>query len=231
MTEGARRFPSFDPPLSIADSPACPGLSLIANEAGDFTSRIGELPRADRSGPTEPVAMSPSRVAPTTPSCRSRAASASRRSWRRCVISRRAARGDRQPLRQASAAGTPETLACLEEIAAAAATLDFRTCLSSEPPGDTWRGETGPLDRDRLSDMLSGLDAQRTVALLCGPGPMVTAVADDLIDLGMPMHRIMYAGFDCSEGAARIDRRLRRRFMLLALGLAVGVAVFVALSA
>ncbi|MDN3722123.1 ferric reductase-like transmembrane domain-containing protein [Roseibium salinum] len=44
MCTGNRRFPLFDHPFSIADSPLRPGLSLIVKEAGDFTGRIGELP-------------------------------------------------------------------------------------------------------------------------------------------------------------------------------------------
>ncbi|MCC5975902.1 MAG: ferric reductase-like transmembrane domain-containing protein, partial [Rubellimicrobium sp.] len=45
MTDGRRRFPLFDHPFSIADSPRRPGLSLIVKEAGDYTDRIGTLPR------------------------------------------------------------------------------------------------------------------------------------------------------------------------------------------
>jgi ferredoxin-NADP reductase len=79
--------------------------------------------------------------------------------------------------------------------------------------------------------MLRGLDPERTVALICGPGPMVTAVSDTLIEIGLPMERVMYERFDYSEGASRLDRRLRWRFFGLALGLAAGVAGFVVLMA
>ncbi|MCK6369975.1 MAG: ferric reductase-like transmembrane domain-containing protein, partial [Gammaproteobacteria bacterium] len=43
MTAGARRFPLFDHPFSVADSPLRPGLSLIIKEAGDFTREVGTL--------------------------------------------------------------------------------------------------------------------------------------------------------------------------------------------
>ncbi len=60
---------------------------------------------------------------------------------------------------------------------------------------------------------------------------MVTAVSDTLIELGLPMHRLMYERFDYSEGASRLDKRLRRRFLTLGLGLLLGLAGFVALLA
>ena len=69
MTEGARRFPLFDHPFSIADSPERPGLSLIIKEAGDFTNGIGKLaPPERRSGSTGLTGTSRSRAMATTPS-------------------------------------------------------------------------------------------------------------------------------------------------------------------
>jgi ferredoxin-NADP reductase len=79
--------------------------------------------------------------------------------------------------------------------------------------------------------MLDGLDPERTVALICGPGPMVTAVSDGLLALGLPMDRVMYERFDYSEDASRLDDRLRRRFLALGLGILAGLAGFVALLA
>jgi len=117
----------------------------------------------------------------------------------------------------------------MDEIAAAERALDLRALLLSETPAPDWTGEIGWLDRDRLSVMLEGLDPDRTVALNCGPGPMVTAVADNLIELGLPMDRVMYERFDYSEGASLLDRRLRWRFFGLALGLVAGIAGFAVL--
>lgn len=227
MTEGARRFPLFDHPFSIADSPERPGLSLIIKEAGDFTNGIGKLAPGTPIGIDGPyghftleghgddailLIAGGVGIAPIMG-----------------LLRDLVARGHGQPVRLAYAAGTPENLACLDEIAAAGAKLDLRPLLLSETPSPDWTGETGWLDRERLSGMLDGLDKQRTVALICGPGPMVTAVADGLIDLGMPMDRVMYERFDYSEGASRLDTRLRWRFIGIGLVLAAGVAGFVAL--
>jgi len=227
MTEGKRRFPLFDHPFSIADSPERPGLSLVVKEAGDFTDGIGKLAPGTPIGIDGPygnftleghgedailLIAGGVGIAPIMG-----------------LLRDLVARGHGQPVRLAYAAGTPENLACLDEIAAAGAKLDLRPLLLSETPSPDWTGEIGRLDRERLSDMLDGLDPQRTVALICGPGPMVTAVADGLIDLSLPMDRVMYERFDYSEGASRLDTRLRWRFIGIGLVLAAGVAGFVAL--
>jgi hypothetical protein len=57
------------------------------------------------------------------------------------------------------------------------------------------------------------------VALMCGPGPMVAAVADTLEDLGLPRDRIVYERFDYAGGhASRQDRRRRARFVAVGAG-------------
>jgi len=229
MTEGARRFPLFDHPFSIADSPTRPGLSLIVKEAGDFTSGIGALKPGTPIGVDGPygnftleehesdavlLIAGGVGIAPIMG-----------------LLRDLVARGHRHPVRLAYAAGASENFACLEEIAAAAKTLDLQVLLLSETPASGWTGEIGRLDRDRLAGMLRGLDPERRVALICGPGPMVTAVSDTLIELGLPMDRVMYERFDYAEGASRLDHRLRRRVFALGLGLLVGLAGFVALLA
>ncbi len=229
MTEGARRFPLFDHPFSIADSPKRPGLSLIVKEAGDFTNGIGALEPGTAiglDGPHGAFTMEGHEhdailliaggvgVAPIMG-----------------LLRDLAAQGHGRPVRLAYAAGAPENFACLDEIEAAREVLDLTTLLVSETSSEEWTGEIGRLDSARLAGMLAGLDPARTVAMICGPGPMVTAVSDTLLALGLPMDRVMYERFDYSEGASRLDHRLRRRFLALGLALAVGLAGFVALLA
>jgi predicted ferric reductase len=228
ITEGAQRFPLFDHPFSIASSPAQPGLKLIIKEAGDFTNLIGTLEPGTAIGIDGPfgdftleshqghavlLVAGGVGIAPIMGLLRDLVAS-----------------GHEGPVRVAYAAGAPENFACLDEIAAAEARLDLRSLLVSETSAPDWRGEVGRLDRERLSAMLEGLDARRTVALICGPGPMVTAVSDMLIDLGMPMDQVIYERFDYSGGTSRHDRRTRRRFLALGSVLLLGLAAFVALA-
>jgi len=226
ITEGNRRFPLFDHPFSIADSPTRPGLSLIIKEAGDFTGRIGSLPASTVMGIDGPYGTF------TLENHRDDAVLliaggvgiAPIMGLLRDLKARRHGR----PVRLAYAVGAARNLACLPEIAAAEADLDLRSMLLSETEEAGFPGETGRLDRTRLTALLDGLDPRNTVAMICGPGPMVTAVTDQLIELGLPMDRVMYERFDYSEGASRLDMRMRWRFRALGGALLAGVLGFVA---
>ena len=228
MTEGERRFPLFDHPFSIADSPHRPGLSLIIKEVGDFTSTIGNLPPGTaigidgpygefsldaHSGESVLLLAGGVGIAPIMG-----------------ILRDLVARRDPRPVRLAYAAGVPQNFACLPEIETAKQVLDLEVMLVSEEAGDGWTGEVGRLSADRLQRLLDGLDPQRSVALICGPGPMVTAVSDTLLDLGLPMDKVVYERFDYAGGASRQDRRRVAGFLGIGAGLAIAVAAFTALQ-
>lgn len=226
LTEGTRRFPLFDHPFSIADSPTRPGLSLIVKEAGDFTRQIGRLAPGTPIGIDGPYGdfTLEEHVGESILLLAGGVGIAPIMGLLRDLV----ARADPRPIRLAYAAGLPENFACLPEIEAAKARLDLQVMLLSEEGGPDWEGLIGRLDRNRLSRMLEGLDPARSVALICGPGPMVTAVSDTLIDLGMPMQKVIYERFDYSGGgASRQDRTRRRRFSGIGAALALGLALFV----
>lgn len=225
ITEGARRFPLFDHPFSIAGTPLLPGIRLIVKEAGDFTGRIGKLapgtpigidgPHGEfslRNHPAQAVVLIAGGVgiAPVMGLLRD-------------LVVRR----DPRPVRLAYAVGQPANLACLDEIAAAREVLDLEVMLVSETGGPGFAGEIGRLDRPRLGRLLDGLDPRTTVAMICGPGPMVAAVSDLLLDAGLPGERIVYERFDYASGpTSRLDRRRRTRSLALGAALAGGVAAF-----
>lgn len=228
MTDGRRRFPLFDHPFSIADSPRRPGLSLIVKEAGDYTNLIGTLPRGITigiDGPYGEFTLDQHKghdilllaggvgIAPIMGLLRD-------------LVATR----DRRKVRLGYAAGKTDNFACLGEIEAARAVLDLEVMLASEEGAPGWTGEVGYLTPDRLERLLEGLDRSQTVALICGPGPMVTAVSDALLDLGLPMDKVVYERFDYSGGtASRQDRRRSLGFLGIAAVLAgiVAAAVFV----
>ena len=224
MTEGKRRFPLFDHPFSIADSPLRPGLSLIIKEAGDFTRTVGNLPPGtaigidgpygvfsldDHSGESILLFAGGVGIAPIIG-----------------ILRDLVARRDPRPVRLAYAAGAPQNFACLPDIEAAKRVLDLKVMLVSEAADDGWTGEVGRLSADRLQTLLEGLAPQRSVALICGPGPMVTAVSDALLDLGLPMNKVIYERFDYAGGASRQDRRRAAGFLGVGAGLTIAVAVF-----
>jgi predicted ferric reductase len=224
MTVGTRRFPLFDHPFSIADSPERANMRMIIKEVGDFTRALGSLPLGTPIGvdgpygtftlqrhPGEAVVLIAGGVgiAPVI-------------SLLRDMVMRR----DPRPVRLAYAVGTPANFACLAELEAAKAVLDLRLMLVSEGRDDGWPGEVGYLDWSRLTGLLQGLDPSRSVALICGPGPMVTKVSDMLLDLGMPMRNVVYERFDYGGVlAARQDRRRTFGFvsLVLLLSLLIGL--------
>lgn len=221
MTVGGRRFPLLDHPFSIADSPRRAGISLIIKEAGDFTRTVGRLEPGATIGIDGPYGdfVLPGDDARAVVLLAGGVGIAPIMGLLRDMVARR----DARPVRLAYAAGTPANFACLPEIEAAASVLDLRTMLVSEEAAEDWTGLVGRLDRQRLAELLEGLDPERTVALMCGPGPMVTAVSDTLLDLGLPMDNVVYERFDYGGGvSSRQDRR--RSLQLTGIGVALAAA-------
>ena len=231
MTDRGRRFPLLDHPFSIAGSPARPGLSLLIKEAGDYTSQIGQLPEGCSIGIDGPYgeftleAHDPAAVlligggvgiAPLLG-----------------ILRDMAERGDRRPVRLAYAVGQPQNFACLEELRriAADAGLDLKLWLLTEDGPAEPDMAQGRLTPERLRAMLEGLDPAGTKAMICGPGPMVVAVSDALLDLGLPMANVIYERFDYAGGTrSRQDRARTRAFVSVGAALGVLVAGFAVLA-
>lgn len=224
MTTGERRFPLFDHPFSIASAPAQPGLRLIIKQAGDFTAGIGKLAAGTAIGIDGPygdftldqhagdaivLLAGGVGIAPVMG-----------------ILRDLVARRDPRPVRLAYAAGVAANFACLPEIEAARQQLDLKVMLISEKDAAGWRGLVGRLSADRLRDLVESLDPQRSVSLICGPGPMVTALSDALLDLGFLMHKVIYERFDYAGGVSRQDRRRARSFIAIGAGLVGLVAGF-----
>lgn len=225
MTEGARRFPLFDHPFSIADTPLRPGISLIIKEAGDFTGRIGELEPGTPigvDGPFGEFSMDnhPARVVLLV-------AGGAGIGPIMGLLRDLVARKDTRPVRLVYAVGKPSNLACLEEIEAAAAVLDLDVLLVSETAEEGFVGVVGRVDGAFLERALDGFDPGETVSMMCGPGPMVVAISDILDEMGLPKGQVVYERFDYSGGSAsRQDRRRLAQFLMVGAGLAAGIAVF-----
>ncbi|MDN2579130.1 ferredoxin reductase family protein [Aquibium sp. ELW1220] len=226
MTVGDRRFPLFDHPFSIADSPSRAGISLIVKEAGDFTGAIGRLEPGTPIGIDGPYGefVLAAHDAKAVVLLAGGVGIAPIMGLLRDMVARR----DPRPVRLAYAAGTPVNFACLDEIETAGRMLDLRTMFASEEDAEGWAGVVGRLDRQRLAELLEGLDPRQTIALMCGPGPMVTAVSDTLLDLGLPIDNVVYERFDYGGGVtSRLDRRRALQFA----GIGVALAAMLGLLA
>lgn len=64
----------------------------------------------------------------------------------------------------------------------------------SEPP-DNWAGETGYVDETMLRRVFSGPNHPTWDYVLCGPPPMMAAVEQGLIRIGVPPRRILMEAF------------------------------------
>ena len=212
MTEGTGRLPLFDHPFSIADSPSRDGLSLLIKEAGDFTSQIGNLPEGRVIGIDGPYGefTLEAHTADAVILIGGGVGFAPILGILRDLV----ARGDTRPVRLAYAVGQPQNFACLDELREATGKLDLQLWLFSEDPPVDSDMTHGRLTPARLSEMLNGLTASATTALICGPGPMVVAVSDMLLEAGMPMRNIIYERFDYAGGARSRQDRARTRRML-----------------
>jgi predicted ferric reductase len=225
MTVAPRLFPLFDHPFSIASSPLRPGLRLVVKEVGDFTRGIGSIGHGTRIGIDGPhgnfiiegrdadailLVAGGAGIAPVLG-----------------LLRDLTARGDPRPIRLVYGAGGPDKIIAKQEIAQAGSVVDLRAQLISEAPAEGWTGPVGTIDRACLEEALRGLDRDHTLAMICGPDAMITAVTDTLLDLGLPMRNVVYERFDYGAGpASRIDRRRSRRFAAIGIALAAGVAAF-----
>ena len=89
----------------------------------------------------------------------------------------------------------------------------------------------GRADRELLERTLAGLDRRGTVAMMCGPGPMVVAVSDTLGDLGLPQDANRLRSVSIMPRARPRGRPPSpRQFLLVGAGLAAGIALFAVFS-
>jgi predicted ferric reductase len=225
LTTAPRLFPLFDHPFSIASSPREAEVSFVIKEAGDYTSRIGTLAPGTRAGLDGPhgafaredhpadallLIAGGAGIAPILGLARDLDLA-----------------DDPRPVRVLVAAGGPDRLVGLDDLAAIAARRDLVVHTIVEAGGPGYEGALGRLDRAALERLLSGPDPARTLAMICGPGPFMVAATDGLLDLGLPEDNVLYERFDYADGTlSRLDRAERRRVRLVGLALALGVAAF-----
>ena len=106
-----------------------------------------------------------------------------------------AARGEQRPVRCIYAAGEPGNLVYAEEMRSLEARLDLINYFTVDDVKHGWKGHAGPIDAGLIGMTMTGLNPQRTIALICGPTPMMTACADMIADAGVPLDNIIYERF------------------------------------
>lgn len=189
-----RRAPWDDNPFSIASAPGGARLSFVIREAGDLTRRIGALPlgtpvrvdaphgafvRDPRDRRAVLLVAGGAGIAPILSL------------WRDL-----AARPETGAVRLVYGAWTAERLLYRDALAHTAAETGFGLFLRVDEGPLVPGASRGILDEVILREALAGLDPGATVAFVCGPTPMMLAVAATLERLGLPPGAIRYERFD-----------------------------------
>lgn len=106
-----------------------------------------------------------------------------------------AIRGDKRPVRCIYAAGEPRNLVYADEMRSMEERLNLINHFTVDESAAGWTGRMGPIDEALIAMALDGLNRQRTIALICGPTPMMTACADMIASAGVPLDNIIYERF------------------------------------
>jgi len=117
------------------------------------------------------------------------------------MLRHRAARGSDVPTRLLYSSRSLEDVIYnteLDQLASRADGLEvFRTLTRSRPPD--WSGYSRRIDRDMLGEVAFTTE-QHPLSMVCGPTPMVEAVATTLVELGHPPDRIKTERFGPTGG-------------------------------
>lgn len=188
-----RRAPWDDNPFSIASAPGERDLAFVVREAGDFTRSLHRL------APGTPVRVDGPHGAFRLDGGETRAilliAGGAGIAPVLAIWRHLARAGHPAPVRLIYGAQVATKLLYREELSATAAARGFGLTLRVED-GELPEGVSrGRIDRAVLTEALRGLDPRRTLALICGPRPMMLAVAGELEALGLPPSAILYEAF------------------------------------
>jgi predicted ferric reductase len=195
ITLGRSPFQIREHPFSVSSSADGDGeLRFTIKEAGDFTSRLGELEPGTRAYVDGPYgAFSYERaqaegfvflaggigISPML-----------------SMLHTLADRGDRRPLWLFYANPAWDDIAIHGELDDLAARLDLEVVHVLEDPPEDWTGGTGFISSELLDEHLPPAAANRYQYFVCGPDPMMDAVEELLLDRGVPHSRIALERFD-----------------------------------
>ncbi|UCE30940.1 MAG: ferredoxin reductase family protein [Burkholderiales bacterium] len=194
LTLGRTPFSVTEHPFSICSAPAeLPRVAFAIKEAGDFTSRLGELkPGAEAfiDGPHGNMVVH-GRAAAGIAFVAGGVGFAPIASMLRQLR----ADGDPRPMKLIYGNRIEAQIMYRDEIEAAAHELDLQVhhVLGEPPPG--WQAEVGRLDAPLLRRLLGPAPPRDWLYVVCGPTPMILAVQQSLAELGVPEARVVAERF------------------------------------
>lgn len=184
----------FDNPFSIASAPEeLPRMRFLIKIVGDLTRSLLELPAGTTVGVDGPHGnlIADGREADAILLVAGGVGLAPLIGVMRSLH----ARGDERPVRCIYGAGTPGNLVYADEMRAMESRLDLVNIFTVDEAAPGWTGSAGPIDAALIAQALDGLDVKRTLALICGPTPMMITTADAIADAGVPLANIVYERF------------------------------------
>ena len=117
------------------------------------------------------------------------------------MLRHRAARGSHVPTRLLYSSRALEDVIYREELDSLVAHADglevFHTLTRSQPAG--WNGYTRRIDHEMLAEVAFA-PGQQPLCMVCGPTPLVEAVASTLVELGHPPDRVKTERFGPTGG-------------------------------
>ncbi|MFC0157020.1 ferredoxin reductase family protein [Mameliella alba] len=182
-------------PFSIASAPAEGGrLRFVIKELGDFTNRLGGVTPGTRAwvdAPFGSLTLKRHRKAGGVAMIAGGVGIAPLLSHLRQLD----ADDDPRPRVLFYANRAEEQIACREELHRRGQTGPLRVVhVLSEPP-EGWQGETGFVTSEVLTRHLDAEALKSWVFVLCGPPPMLHAVEDALLGLGVSARNILLEQF------------------------------------
>ena len=192
---GASPFKHRENPFSIASAPASGAtLSFLIKELGDATSAVGKVKPGSVAyvdGPHGSLALNGSPtsgvgliaggigIAPLIG-----------------ILRQLSLTNDPQPCTLVYADRDPSQIVHRDELEALGQRPGTNVIYVYDAPPDDWTGEAGHIDAALLSRNFDAAALGNWVFVLCGPPPMLDAVEDALISLGVAPDRILSERFD-----------------------------------
>ncbi|ANT63543.1 hypothetical protein AYJ57_24040 (plasmid) [Salipiger sp. CCB-MM3] len=220
---GAKRLPLHDHPFSIASAPGEDGLRFLIQEAGDFTDGIGALPAGTAVSMDAPHGSFVPRGAGPLILVAGGVGIAPILS----ILSHLARSGSQRQVRFVYAARSAEAMVPPELYQPACAALGVTPMLVSDRAEDVSELGLlrGPMSAALLEKAMEGLEPSACEVMICGPGVMMTLVADSALEMGVPLSRIDYERFSYGAGPSSVKDRLRLTGFAALLGSVLGLVL------
>lgn len=220
LTMPMTRSPICDHPFSIASAPEeLPLLRFVIRDVGDFTHHLRRLPPGtlvtvdgphggfvlDHFGTDVVMVAGGVGIAPVLG-----------------ILEEAARNGDPRRFRLLYAERKAPAFVCHDRLRRLQDHLNLELNLYVDIAAVPANMHQGPIEPEHIAGAID--DPHTTIAYVCGPPLMMSAMTDALLDQGVPPHAVRFESFDFATTAGKLNRR--RRFKALAtLALVVSFAL------